>query len=126
LTNNIALPEKGGFFVSNKLFRKESMSETLLPAGFIENLANKYVKDLESDQLEYLMNEMYYWRDQAEHCGCAQCTKKGDISHRAYWEEYQRVRQSPDMDHEEERLFLYALSKIISSGEENNDEKKDE
>jgi len=88
------------------------MTELSWPPRLAEKLANEHITELEREQLEYLMSEMYYWREKAEKCGCAQCTKKGDITHRAYWEEYQRARRNPGMDQEEERLFLYALSRV--------------
>lgn len=91
------------------------MSESLFSPGLLEKMANEFVTESERKQLEYLLNEMYYWQNKAEKCGCAQCTKKGDITHKAYWDEYQRVRQTPGMDQEEERLFLFALSRLNDS-----------
>jgi hypothetical protein len=91
------------------------MTELSWPPGLTEKLANEHITELEREQLEYLMSEMYYWREKAEKCACAQCTMKGDITHRAYWEEHQRVRQTPGMDQEEERLYFYALSRIEES-----------
>lgn len=108
------------------------MSERIIwPPGHTEKLANEFICEEERAHLEYLMSEMYYWREKAEKCGCAQCTKKGDITHRAYWTEYQRVRQAPLMDKEEERLVLYALSKVDESLERKkrinkNKKKKDD
>ena len=88
------------------------MEKEQWPSSWYHEQSNIHVSALERAFLEYLMNEMYYWRDKAEKCGCHQCTNKGRLSHDAYWEEDHRVKTKPGMDHEGQRLYEYSLGKI--------------
>jgi hypothetical protein len=88
------------------------MKEVLWPDGLTNELSNNHVSTIERAYLEYLMNEMYEWRDKAVKCHCAQCINKGRLSHEAYWREDHRIKRKPGMDHEGQLLMDYALDRI--------------